>query len=143
MDESGVGPSSPPSFLLVEDDPNDQWFLRRALTQIAPRIVLNVFTDGRSAVEYLSQFVPAPSRQRPFLMLLDVHLPRLSGWDLLRWVKSQAGLGDIPAMMWTSLPNPEGAARSRELGADQYFSKPQNQTGYLQIASSISSYLGD
>jgi CheY-like chemotaxis protein len=140
MDESAVGP---PSLLVVEDNPNDLWFLRRALTQVAPRITLNAFTDGRTAIEYLSQFVMAPSRPRPFLMLLDVHLPRLSGWDVLRWVKGHAVLGAIPAMMWTSLPNPEGAARSRDLGADQYFSKPLSQDGYVQIAGSIASYLGD
>ena len=123
--------------LLVEDDPNDPWLLRRALLRVAPAVELGVITDGRSAVDHLA------AGAVPSLLLLDIHLPRLSGWDVLRWVKEHEGFGAVPVLMWTSLPTPEGAERSRAMGAAGYFSKPQNASGFLQVASALCAHLGD
>jgi len=135
-----------PSALLVEDDSNDQMLLRRALSQIAPRISLRVIQDGPSAIEYLSEFtrsVLGEVRQQLFFILLDVYLPRKSGWEILRWIKDQPALAGVPVVLWTSLPTPEGVVKARDLGAVRYFTKPQNLAGYLEVAAFISKYLGD
>ena len=144
------GPSSddlrPPSVLLVEDDSNDQLLLRRALSRVAPRVTLSVITDGHAAIRYLSEFTgpnPPDYLQKPFLVLLDVHLPRKSGWEVLRWMRGQVSLAGVPVALWTSLPNPEGVVKAREGGAERYFSKPQDLAGYLEIAAFISKHLGD
>jgi len=123
--------------LLVEDDPNDPWLLRRSLLRAAPAVELRVITDGRSAIDHL-ETGPAPS-----LLLLDIHLPRLSGWEVLRWVKGREALRAVPVLIWTSLPTPEGAARSRALGAAGYFSKPQTASGFLELAAAVIAHLGD
>jgi CheY-like chemotaxis protein len=135
-----------PSALLVEDDSNDQMLLRRALSQVAPRVSLRVIADGPSAIEYLSEFagsVRGEVQQQLFFVLLDVYLPRKSGWEILRWIKGQPTLAGVPVVLWTSLPTPEGVAKARELGAVRYFSKPQDLAGYVEIAAFISKYLGD
>ncbi|HVR84253.1 MAG TPA: response regulator [Planctomycetota bacterium] len=146
MDGPSPGDVRPPSVLLVEDDSNDQMLLRRALARVAPRITLSVITDGHAAIRYLSEFTqstPPDYLQKPFLVLLDVHLPRKSGWEVLRWIRGQVCLAAVPVALWTSLPNPEGIAKAREGGAERYFSKPQDLAGYLEIAAFISQHLGD
>jgi CheY-like chemotaxis protein len=140
MERALVQPVRPPTVLLVEDDPNDPWLLRRALLRVAPAVELRVITDGRSAVDHLE---PLGSGFAPALLLLDIHLPRLSGWDVLRWVKGRAAFGTVPVLMWTSLPTPEGAERSRAMGAAGYYSKPQTASGFLQLASAVCAHLGD
>jgi len=146
MDGSTPDDARAPSALLVEDDSNDRILLRRALFMAAPRIELNVLTDGHSAIDYLSEFTgaaPPSGIQKPFLVLLDIHLPRKSGWDILRWMRGQVSLASIPVAIWTSLPNPEGAVRARELGAARYFPKPRDLEGYLEIAAFMMHSLGD
>lgn len=129
--------------LLVEDDPNDQRFLRRALQKTGREIELRVAQDGASALEYLSG-VSVQGGPRPTLLVLsDINLPGRSGWDVLAWIRGQPGLSGLPVLLWTSLPTPEGAERARRLGAAQYFSKPKNLEGYALIVASLLSFLGD
>jgi len=58
-------------------------------------------------------------------------------------MRGQAAFSQVPVLVWTSLPNTEGAARARELDAQHYFSKPRDLAGYLEIAAVILKYLGD
>ena len=99
-----------PVLLLVEDDPDDQRLLRHALR--ASPLEVDVTADAASAVAYLDRM-----KRRPFLVLSDIHLPGLSGWDLLAWVRARPALDRLPVLLWTSLPNPEGEDRARRLGA--------------------------
>jgi CheY-like chemotaxis protein len=141
-----LAPQAAPTVFLAEDDPNDAWLLRRALSRTAPGVVLRVTTDGRSAIESLSRVaadVGQPGPRPPNVVLLDVHLPRASGWEVLRWIKDQTPLRAVPVFVWTSLPTPEGVARAKELGAARYFSKPEDPSGYLQLAATIGSLVGD
>ena len=119
-----------PSFLLVEDDPDDALLLRRSLIKFPRPVAMSHVMDVPTAFERLAL---AP---RPFLVLTDVNLPRGTGWDVLR-------RSDAPVLVWTSLPTPEGAERARALGACRYFGKPRNLAGYMAVASLIHGYLGD
>jgi CheY-like chemotaxis protein len=136
----------PARILLIEDDPDDERFLRRALGKSGREILLDIVRDGRSALEYLAAALairdPLP-RGTPLLVLSDVHLPLQSGWDILRWIRTRPEFSRLPVLLWTSLPTPEGADRAKEFGALRYFSKPRNLAGYGEIASLILSHLGD
>ena len=122
--------------LLVEDDPDDQRLLRHALRD-APMAV-DVAPEGESAVAYLAR-----TSRRPFLVLSDIHLPGLSGWDLLSWVRARPEFDRLPVLLWTSLPNPEGEDRARRLGAAGYLGKPRDLDGYRQLAARVARLLGD
>lgn len=128
----------PPTLLLVEDDPDDQRFFLRAVTRSELPIVVRLAADGDQAIEYLSR-----SPERLFLILSDVHLPRKSGWDVLHWVRRQPVYLHLPVLMWTSLPNPEGAQRALQLGATSYFSKPLGGEGYRKLLDTVGNYLRD
>src|SRR5262245_51034066 len=108
-----------PTLLLVEDNPDDQRIFLWAVKKAELPLLVNLATDGDQAIEYLSR-----SPERLFLILSDVHLPRKSGWDVLDWVRRQTPYLRLPFLMWTSLPNPEGARKALEMGANSYLTKP-------------------
>lgn len=127
-----------PTLLLVEDDQNDQRIFLWAVKKSELPIVVSLAADGEQAIEYLSR---AP--QGLFLILSDVHLPRRSGWDILHWVRRHPVYVRLPLLMWTSLPNPEGAQRALQLGATSYFSKPLDGEGYRNLITTVGNYLRD
>ena len=129
--------------LLVEDDPDDQRFLRRALEKTGRRIVLKIAHHGEAALEYLSGISAGGANPSMHLVLSDIHLPGRSGWEILEWIRGHPGLSALPVLLWTSLPTPEGAERARCLGARRYLSKPKNLEGYSSVAMALLSILGD
>jgi CheY-like chemotaxis protein len=106
-----------PILLLVEDDADDQRFFQWAIRRSGLPITISLARDGEQAIEYLA----APP-DRLFLILCDLHLPKKSGWEVLQWIRRQAPCARLPVLIWTSLPNPEGALKARQLGATSYFS---------------------
>jgi CheY-like chemotaxis protein len=126
------------TLLLVEDDPDDQRLFLWAVRKSELPIAVSLAADGEQAIEYLSR-IP----QRLFLVLSDIHLPRKSGWDVLGWVRQQPAYVRLPVLMWTSLPNPEGAQRALQLGATAYFSKPLDGEGYRHLIGTVGHYLRD
>jgi CheY-like chemotaxis protein len=124
--------------LLVEDDPDDRRFLQWALRRSDLPVTLRIATDGEQAIEYLTR-APEPL----FLTLSDVHLPKKSGWDVLQWIRRLPRCSRMPVLMWTSLPNPEGAQRAQQLGATSYFSKPLTVDGYRKVIEVIEDHLQD
>jgi CheY-like chemotaxis protein len=125
--------------LLVEDDPSDVLFMRRAWKQAGHAAPLISVGDGEAAVAYLSGSAPYSDRtQYPFptLVLLDLKIPLLTGLDVLRWIRENPGLRDLPVMVLTSSGEPSDVARARELGVSDYIVKP---TGYAQLVRVVES----
>jgi DNA-binding response OmpR family regulator len=127
-----------PIMLLVEDDADDRRFLEWAMRRCGLAVTLRTARDGEEAIDYLSR-----SPERLFLTLSDVHLPKKSGWEVLGWIRRQAAHAQMPVLMWTSLPNPEGELRAQQLGATSYFSKPMTPEGYRKVAGVIEEHLRD
>ncbi len=125
------------SVLLVEDDPSDVLFMRRAWRQAGYAAPLIDVGDGEKAVAYLSGKAPYSDRSKypfPTLVLLDLKIPLLPGLDVLRWIRETPGLRDLPVAVLTSSEEPADVARARELGVSDYIVKP---TGYAQLATVV------
>jgi len=128
------------SILLVEDNPDDALFAKRAFAKVCPDARLNVARDGEMAVHYLSGTGEYQDRSRyplPSLILLDLKLPRKSGLEVLEWLRSTPGLRDIPVMVLTSSSHPQDQQRARELGIVEYYVKPVATEAFLEMARSI------
>ena len=125
-----------PILLLVEDDPTDQRLLRVALR--GSPLEVDVAAEAESAIAYLTRM-----KRRPLLVLSDIHLPGLSGWDLLAWVRARPELDRLPVLLWTSLPNPEGKERALRQGAAGYVGKPRDLDGYRRMAELVARLPGD
>jgi CheY-like chemotaxis protein len=113
--------------LLAEDDVNDVFFMRRALQKAEIGYPLQVVTDGQQAVDYLggqAQFSDREQFPLPSIILLDLKMPFLDGFEVLSWLGSQTSLKNIPVVVLTSSAEERDRRKAAELGAKAYFVKP-------------------
>jgi CheY-like chemotaxis protein len=113
--------------LVVEDDPNDAFFLKRALHKVRPDQPLQFVTDGEQALNYLSgqlQYSDRGSYPLPVTIFLDLKLPYFSGFQILEHIRSNPSLASIPVFVLTSSSEERDRQRALELGAKAYLVKP-------------------
>jgi DNA-binding response OmpR family regulator len=117
------------TFLLVEDDPNDALLVELELKNEAPEIQVHWVSDGHEAMDYLEGKPPYTSRNThpmPDVILLDLKMPRIGGFDFLEWLHSQAPTDFklIPVIVMSNSSLENDVKRAYELGANSYFVKP-------------------
>ncbi len=115
------------TILLAEDDQNDVMLIKRAFSK--SRIVNPIVCveNGEDAVAYLrgdGQYAERQQHPLPFMLLLDLKLPRLSGHEVLQWLRGQPLLKRLPVVALTSSREPVDINRAYELGANSYLVKP-------------------
>src|SRR5262245_3108427 len=113
--------------LLVEDDENDVFFFKRAMKVVGWTSPVQVAQDGKQAVEYL-QATGRPSYHEellvPSLVLLDLKLPYMSGFDVLKWIRDNSNLKHVAVVVLTSSREEVDIQRACNLGANGYVVKP-------------------
>ncbi len=119
------------TLLWVEDDPNDILLGERALIKAGfakPQLV----RDGEEAIGYLQgggQFADRGRFPLPSLVLLDLKLPKKSGFEVLRWLRGVEGLKRTPVVVLTSSQEQHDIDRAYDCGANAYLVKPvENRT---------------
>jgi DNA-binding response OmpR family regulator len=130
--------------LLAEDDPADAHFVQRAFGKAAiPSRLVRLF-NGDDVVHYLDGKGPYENRANyrlPCLLLLDLKLPRRSGLEVLRWVRSRSDqLRLLPIIMLTSSRNRVDVNRAYEYGVNSYISKPNSQQELADLFLALKSY---
>lgn len=113
--------------LLAEDEANDVFMMERALKKMDAPASLQIVRDGQEAIEYLSgkhKYADRNSYPLPTLILLDIKMPRKSGFDVLDWLKNNDTLTHIPAVIITSSKVKSDVDKAHELGAKAYLVKP-------------------
>jgi CheY-like chemotaxis protein len=133
--------------LLVEDDLNDIFLVKRAFKIAQIPTPLQVVTDGLEAIAYLkgeSKYADRKSHPLPHLIVMDISMPRKSGFEVLEWVKQNPNrpLRRIPIVIVSSSDNPNDVNRAYELGANAYLVKPVNFRAVEHLFSSITHYWG-
>jgi CheY-like chemotaxis protein len=118
------GDLTPIDVLLVEDDEGDVLMTREAFDFYKIRNTLHVVSDGEQALQFLHRAGPYEDAPRPGLILLDVNLPRVSGFEVLTELKKDPALLDVPVVMLTTSQAEEDILRSYKLHANAYVSKP-------------------
>ena len=112
--------------LVVEDNPNDLFFLRRAVLRVGLLEPATFLRDGTEAIQYLTGAAPFGNREVfpfPKLIMLDLVMPNVSGWDLLQWKKAQSALRDIPIVVFAELQDANQNSRALSLGASRCYAK--------------------
>ena len=112
--------------LLVEDNPADVTLMRVAITPFIEQGLLQFSTvpDGEQALAFLRRHAPYTQVAAPDLVLLDLNLPRRSGYEVLAERQKDAELRYIPVVVLTSSQTPQDISRCYELGANAYLVKP-------------------
>src|SRR5438045_247424 len=113
--------------LVAEDDPNDAFFLERAFDKSGVKGPIQFLKDGQQVIDYLEHKPPfdEPSPKRlPTLLLLDLKMPRMNGFDVLEWIQQQPQREKMMVVVFTSSGLEEDKQRAFALGADDYVVKP-------------------
>lgn len=113
--------------LLVEDNEDDVFLLRRAMKKAAMDVPIQVVTDGQQALDYLEGSGPYSDRVQyplPALVFLDLKLPYVHGFEVLSWIRRHSEFKNLPVFILTSSPEERDRKRADELGAKAYLVKP-------------------
>ena len=117
-----------PTILVVDDSENDITLLQRAFDQEGIRNDVHVCKGGAESLDYLSH-----TSTLPRLMLLDINMPAMDGFEVLRRVKEHQQWRQIITVIFTTSMQPHDKMRADELGADSFLTKPMNNDDLRMI----------
>lgn len=115
------------TILIAEDDEDYGLILQSAITANGWKNPVRVLHNGQEVISYLSgEGVYADRAAHPFpsVMFLDVKMPGVTGFDVLRWIKEHPECSVLPTMMLSSSDDERDIRLAYELGANGYFAKP-------------------
>jgi chemotaxis family two-component system response regulator Rcp1 len=136
-----VAPSGTPiDLLLVDDNPGDVRLAQEAFRHGNGAIKLHVTSDGVEALSFLRREGQYANSPRPDVILLDIEMPRMSGPETLAQIRADAALSPIPVVMLTSSDAETDRAKSRELNANLYLTKPDGLEAIVILLSSINDF---
>ncbi len=126
--------------VLVEDNEDDIFFMRRALKGAGITAPMQVLTDGQQASDYLAGAgrgarVGGPA---PLVVFLDLKLPYCTGFEVLEAMRRQGTLENTQVVILTSSPEERDRRRARELGASAYLVKPPTPGMLKELFASFS-----
>ena len=122
MSESG-------HILVAEDDPTDAYFFQRAFKRAGLPVTLHFVRDGQEVIDYLQgegQCADRTAHPLPQLVLLDLNMPRLDGFQVLEWMRQQPGFSSLQVVIFSSSGEPRDINRAYGLGANWYLVKPHS-----------------
>lgn len=131
------------TILLVEDEPNSVFFFEHAAKEAGVTNPLHVAKDGQEALDYLDglgEFADREKHPLPCLVILDLKLPRVSGFEVLKHLRETAETRMLPVLMLTSSASDEDVARAYVLGANGYLVKPSKLEKLVEIVEGIKKF---
>lgn len=123
--------------LLVEDNPADADLTQVAFEAVGTPADIEVVPNGEEAINYLVRHGSYHDALAPQLVLLDLNLPRVGGFEVLASIKSLQATRHIPVVVLTSSESSEDIIRSYRLGANCYLTKPFSVAAYREMAKRL------
>lgn len=120
-------PGKEPVILLIEDSESDTEILRQAFAKAGMRRPLQIVRDGVDAMSYLlgrGEFADRERYPMPSILLIDINLPRLSGLELLTWLRTQPEFSHLMVIVLTGSARIEAINHAYHMGAHSYLVKP-------------------
>jgi CheY-like chemotaxis protein len=129
--------------LVVEDQDDDIVLIRRAFHHAGVKNPIFVVNDGREAREYLEGFGKYRNRDEyplPELILLDLKMPKMGGFELLKWIRAQPALKALRLVVLTSSEDIYEINKAYEMGANSFLVKPFDFEDYTSMMRTLSSF---
>ena len=138
-----MGSRGIPAVLLAEDSENDVLMFRRAARRAKFSQPLHVVTNGEEVVGYLKgdgQFADRTHYPLPGLVLLDLKMPRMNGFEVLEWIRSQPQFTSLQVVVLSSSDEIRDINRAYQLGANSFLVKPLSFDEFVGMLEALRSY---
>ncbi|MCI0747713.1 MAG: response regulator [Verrucomicrobia subdivision 3 bacterium] len=132
-----------PVILVAEDNENDVVLLQRAFGAAGIVSSRHYVSDGQEAVEFLrgdGRFADRAAFPMPDLLLLDLKMPRMNGFEVIQWVRAQSFLEHLRIVVLTTSSDIADIERAYQLGAHSFLTKPANLDDFKNMIASVYRY---
>jgi CheY-like chemotaxis protein len=123
--------------LVAEDNPADVGLVREALKTHHVECALHVVSDGAQAIAFINRLDADPEASRLDLLLLDMHLPKHDGEDVLKCLRSTERYAQVPVIVMTGTVSPIVEKNATRYAALSYFRKPSKLDEFLELGLMI------
>lgn len=130
----------PITILLVDDDPDCRMLIRDAIAECKVSNSIHEAGDGRQALAFLKRQGGYAMAPRPGLVYLDIEMPEMNGQEVLRAIKADPNLRDIPVVMMTGVSDENQMKLAAINGANSYTIKPANAEQFLRTVLASTNY---
>jgi CheY-like chemotaxis protein len=130
----------PAHVLLVEDNQDDIELTLEALKDSKVSMQIEVVTDGMAAMEFLHREGKYADKPRPDLVLLDLNLPKMDGREVLKEIRADENLTDIPVVVLTTSEDEGDILRAYKLHANCYIAKPVDFNRFTEIIRQVEGF---
>ncbi len=127
----------PLQVVLAEDNPGDRLLVNEALQQHGFNYVLHTVEDADKAPLYLQQIDKSPDMPRPDVMLIDLNLPKASGYEVVQMFRDHPACAEALMIIMTSSDAPKDRQMAAQLGAAHYFRKPSDLDAFMDLGRII------
>jgi CheY-like chemotaxis protein len=128
--------------LIAEDDEGHAVLIQKNLRRAGIDNPLMVFADGQATLDYLFQRgQPRRKPGTPYVLLLDIRMPKADGIEVLRQVKADPELKKLPVIMLTTTDDPREVERCHELGCNSYVTKPIDCDHFVEAIRRLGLFL--
>lgn len=131
------------AILVADDSDEDATILKRAFDKAGTSVPVLFVKDGQELIDYLAGadgFQDRAAHPMPRLLLLDLKMPKLDGFDVLRWLQKQPELRRLVVTVLSSSDQPKDINLAYDLGANSYVVKPGSIAGYSNIVEKLRDY---
>ena len=129
--------------LMVDDSDDDCLMIQMAMSEAERLRFIGSVPNGEEVMAYMKgagKYSDRSNFPMPDMMLLDLNMPRKSGFEVLEWLKSQP-FDDMVVVVLSGSEKPEDAKKALELGANMYQSKSTNPSKRLELVKVLEQYL--
>jgi CheY-like chemotaxis protein len=128
--------------LIADDDADDRMFLEQALRQTGYSDQISTVEDGEELLNYLQHTGPytKANSPRPTLLILDLNMPRMNGFQALKIIKDDVALRRLPVVVMSTSTADEDILRSYDLGVNSFVIKPFHYNRLVEVISALKTY---
>jgi len=130
MNQSG---SSKKYIILAEDDEDDRLIFKEAVNELSSPFEIRIAEDGFELLNFLEK----PNIELPHLVLLDLNMPLINGFECLETMKKDERLRHIPVIIYSTSGNTEDIEKAYSLGANYYLSKPESYAQLKEVIQKV------
>ena len=131
------------AILLIDDNPDDRFLLRRALVKSGIINPIHEADSGSAAIAYLNgdgKFADRTQFPFPGILLLDLNMPLIDGFGVLQWIRSKLAVQGLLVIVLSRLDELSQVNRAYALGANSFLTKPGNETDLQELIDSFRDY---